>query len=313
VGEDEFPKPNPSALKKLFSGIRTECPSIETLHIDNANPGVIARYPQECEEIAKTIMQYHTPGDVAAFGVESVDPTVIKMNNLKAQPDQVLQAIELINRVGAKRGSNGLPELLPGINFLYGLAGETRETYEMNLNFMKDVLNRGLLVRRINIRQVIPFSDTRMGRIGNKVIRKNKEVFRIYKERLRNEVDLPMLKRLVPIGTVLKRVRTEMHEGKSTLARQIGTYPLLVDVPDTIPLNAWFDFTIVSHGFRSVTGVPFPLNLNTASQRLIKSLPRISRKEVTDLLGKLPITSFDQLSKILSRETYEAVRDMIIV
>jgi len=313
VGEDEFPKPNPSALRKLFRGIRAGCPEIETLHIDNANPGVIARYPAECEEIAKIIVQYHTPGDVAAFGVESVDPVVIKMNNLKAQPEQSLLAIQIINRVGAMRGSNGLPELLPGINFLYGLAGETRETYKLNLDFMRDVLNRDLLVRRINIRQVISFPDTRMSGIGNKVIRKNKEVFAAYKEKMRNEVDLPMLRRLVPTGTVLKRVRTETYEGKSTLARQMGTYPLLIEIPDNIPLNAWFDFTVVDHGYRSVTGLPFPLNLNTATLRLIRSLPKISRRETADLLKRLPITSFDQLSTILSRETYEAVKDMIRV
>lgn len=313
VGEEEFPKPNPSALRRLFGGIRVECPDMETLHIDNANPGVIARYPTECEEIAKIIVQYHTPGDVAAFGVESVDPVVIKMNNLKAQPEQSLLAIQIINRVGARRGSNGLPELLPGINFLYGLAGETRETYELNLDFMKGVLNRGLLVRRINIRQVIPFPDTRMSRIGNKVIRKNKDLFTVFKEKMRNEVDLPMLRRLVPTGTVLRRVRTETHEGKSTLARQIGTYPLLVEIPDTISLNAWFDFTVIDHGYRSVTGLPFPLDLNTATLRLIRSLPRISRREVTDLLKRLPIASFDQLSTILSRDTYEAVKDMIRV
>jgi radical SAM superfamily enzyme with C-terminal helix-hairpin-helix motif len=311
VGEDEFPRPNPSALRNLFGGIRAECPDIETLHIDNANPGVIARYPVECEEIAKIIIQYHTPGDVAAFGVESVDPIVIKMNNLKAQPEQSLLAIEIINRVGARRGNNGLPELLPGINFLYGLAGETRETYKLNLDFMKKVLNRDLLVRRINIRQVIPFPDTRMGRIGNKVIRKNKGIFTVYKEKMRNEVDLPMLRRLVPTGTILRHVRTEMYEGKSTLARQIGTYPLLIEIPDIIPLKTWFDFTVVDHSYRSVTGLPFPLNLNTATLKLIRSLPRISRREVADLSRRLPITSFDQLSTILSRETYEAVKDMI--
>jgi radical SAM superfamily enzyme with C-terminal helix-hairpin-helix motif len=311
VGEDEFPRPNPDALKKLFAGIRSECPDIETLHIDNANPGVIARYPKECEEIAKTIVKYHTPGDVAAFGVESVDPAVIRMNNLKAEPEQTLSAIKLINKVGAARGSNGLPELLPGINFLYGLIGETRESYRLSLEFMKDVLKLGLLVRRINIRQVIPFPNTRMNEIGNRIIRRNKSIFATYKGKMRDEVDLPMLRRLVPIGTILRRVRTETHEGNMTHARQVGTYPLLVTIPEKVQLNEWLDTTIVSHGYRSVTGVPYPLNLNNASPRLLQALPRVSQKEVFNIMRKRPITSLDELKKLLQEEAFNQVRNMV--
>jgi radical SAM superfamily enzyme with C-terminal helix-hairpin-helix motif len=248
---------------------------------------------------------------VAAFGVESVDPLVIKMNNLKAQPEQALSAIELINKVGSARGSNGLPELLPGINFLYGLMGETPETHRLNLEFMKDVLNRGLLVRRINIRQVIPFTNTKMSSIGNRIVRKNKSVFMVYKEKMRREVDLPMLRRLVPIGTVVRHVRTEIREGNMTHARQVGTYPLLVTVPDALHLNMWLDVSIVGHGYRSVTGVPFPLNLNTASSRLLKALPRVSQKEVFDVMRKRPITSIDELKKLLHGGTFDQVRNMV--
>ncbi|HDD56920.1 MAG TPA: radical SAM protein, partial [Thermoplasmatales archaeon] len=39
VGELDFPKPNPEAIEKLFSGIRNVAPDLKTLHIDNANPG----------------------------------------------------------------------------------------------------------------------------------------------------------------------------------------------------------------------------------------------------------------------------------
>jgi radical SAM superfamily enzyme with C-terminal helix-hairpin-helix motif len=311
IGEDEFPKPNPVALKKLFEGIRSECPDIQTLHIDNANPGVIARYPKECEEIAKTIVQYHTPGDVAAFGVESVDPVVIEKNNLKALPEETLRAIQLINKVGAARGTNGLPELLPGINFVHGLIGETQETYKLNLQFMKELLKCGLLVRRINIRQVIPFPNTKMGKVGNKIIRKNKRFFVTYKEKMRNEVDLPMLRRVVPTGTVLRRVRTEVHEGNMTHARQVGSYPLLVTIPDNVQLDLWFNVTVVAHGYRSVTGIPHPLNLNSATPRLLRALPKISEKEVLNIMRSRPISNLDELKKLLHENRFEEVRPMV--
>jgi len=81
AGKAEFPRPNPQALERLFKGIRNVAPDLRTLHIDNANPGILARYPNECKLIAKTIIKYHTPGDVAAFGVESVDPIVIYLGH----------------------------------------------------------------------------------------------------------------------------------------------------------------------------------------------------------------------------------------
>jgi radical SAM superfamily enzyme with C-terminal helix-hairpin-helix motif len=62
AGEMEFPRPNPEALHQLFHGIRVAAPELKTLHIDNANPGIIARYPEECRRIAKSIIQYHTGG-----------------------------------------------------------------------------------------------------------------------------------------------------------------------------------------------------------------------------------------------------------
>jgi len=49
AAEEEFPRPNPEALQQLFQGIRIAAPEVSTLHIDNANPGVIARYPGECK------------------------------------------------------------------------------------------------------------------------------------------------------------------------------------------------------------------------------------------------------------------------
>jgi radical SAM superfamily enzyme with C-terminal helix-hairpin-helix motif len=152
-----------------------------------------------------------------------------------------------------------------------------------------------------------------MGRIGNKVMIRNKDTFRVYKERMRDEVDMPMLRKVVPVGTILRRVRTETYEGKSTLARQIGTYPLLVEVPDAVPLNEWFDITVVDHGYRSVTGVPYPLNLNATTQRLIRCLPGISQKETLNLSKRLPLADLDQLRTILSKETYETVKNLVKV
>jgi len=284
----EFPQPNPDALEKLFKGIRIVAPYLKTLHIDNANPGILARYPKECKRIAKTIIKYHTSGDVAAFGVESVDPVVIKKNNLKANAEEVYSAIKLLNDVGSKIGGNGLPELLPGLNFVFGLEGETKKTFNLNYKFLKKILDDGLLLRRINLRQIMPIPGTKMHRIGNKMVARNKHEFQRFKRQVRNNIEQPLLKRILPDGTVLRDVYTEKHRGKLTYCRQIGSYPLLIGIPGILPLNINLDVKVTDYGYRSITAFPFPLNINTAKRETIEALPDVGKKRALRILLKRP-------------------------
>ena len=295
ASKEEFPKPNPEALEKLFKGIRKVAPDLKTLHIDNANPGILSRYPLECKKIAKTIIKYHTPGDVAAFGVESVDPLVIEKNNLKASSEEVLCAIKLLNEVGSKRGINGMPELLPGINFVFGLEGETKKTYEENYSFLKKILEENLLIRRINLRQIIPIPGTKMYNIGSKIISKNKHLFKKFKRKIKEEIEKPMLKKLIPFETVLRNVYTEKHNGKLTYARQVGSYPLLIGIAGVLDLKKFLDVKIVDYGYRSITGVPFPLDINSVQMETLISIPGIGQKRALRIIANRPFKNKDQL------------------
>ncbi len=260
VGED-VRKPQPEVLESLYSAIRKVAPQLHVLHMDNANPGTIAAYPDESREILRTIVKYHTSGDVAALGMESADPEVVRKNGLKAMPEDVFGAIELINEVGAVRGSSGLPELLPGLNFVHGLPGETKKTFGLNYAFLKRVLDSNLLVRRINIRQVMAFPETPVyGR--DQLVWKNKKLFLKYKDRVRKEIDHPMLLKLVPGGTILTDVMPEVYaDNKSgdvlTFGRQFGSYPLLIGIPEKVPPGEMLDVKVVGHGQRSITAVPY--------------------------------------------------------
>ena len=103
AGAGEFPAPRPDLLETLFASIRTAAPALKTLHIDNTNPATIAKHEQESREALQAIIRHHTSGDVAAFGMETADPAVIAANNLKAQPDEVFRAIEIVNEEGGMR------------------------------------------------------------------------------------------------------------------------------------------------------------------------------------------------------------------
>ena len=93
----------------------------------------------------------------------------------------------------------------PGLNFVCGLTGETGKTYQLNEQFLVRVRDAGLAVRRVNIRQVMPFEGTPA--FMDNTLGKYERRFRVFKEFVRTKIDLPMLQRVFPIGTVLREVR----------------------------------------------------------------------------------------------------------
>src|SRR6056297_4005018 len=131
-------KPNPDALRDLYGGIRKVAPGLETLHLDNMNPITVVKWPEQSREAIRIIAEHNTPGDTAAFGLESADPVVQEENNLNVTAEECFEAVRIVNEEGGWRpAENRLPKLLPGINLVHGLAGEREETYEHNERFLK--------------------------------------------------------------------------------------------------------------------------------------------------------------------------------
>ena len=277
-------RPNLDALEKLFSGIRTHAPALKTLHIDNVNPGTIANHPDISREALEIIINYHTPGDTAAFGIESADPAVISTNNLAVTPDEVLDAIEITNEIGAKR-RDGICELLPGLNFVCGLAGETADTYFQNQQFLNEIIARKLLVRRVNIRQVMPFPGTRC--YEEHTLGQYKEAFIAFKEWTRTQFDAPMLAQVYPIGTILHDIIIE-KEGTLSFGRQLGSYPLLCGIPLHMKKGTICSVVIIGHGKRSATALPYPIPINTLPISALRQIPGIGKKTITTFYAKRP-------------------------
>ena len=294
AGAGEFPAPRPDLIETLFASIRTAAPALKTLHIDNTNPATIAKHEEESREALRAIIRHHTPGDVAAFGMETADPAVIAANNLKAQSDEVFRAIRIVNEEGGMRRDN-VPELLPGLNFVCGLSGETEKTYELNEQFLAFVRDAGLSVRRVNIRQVMPFEGTPA--YTSNTLGKYDHRFRRFKEFVRHKIDLPMLQRVYPIGTVLYDVRIEVC-GDLSFGRQMGSYPILVGIPVQIAERSTIDAVVVDWGMRSVTALPVPIEINTLPATAIKWLPGVGKKKVAAVLVKRPFGTLDEYRRI---------------
>ncbi len=235
-------------IEEMLSRIR-KIKGLKTLHIDNIDPVNVT------EEKVSLVVKHCTEGNIAALGIESFDPFVVKENKLNSNPETSMRAIRMINELGRENGPNGMPKFLPGINILFGLKGESKKTHEENMRHLKMIFDERLLVRRINVRQVAIFPGTQLyEECGDRFIKKNKKHYWSWRNEIRQEIDNPMLKRLVPVGHVLKDVRMEIYDGNTTFGRQFGTYPLIVGVKKRLELGNIYDIRVAGHMLRSIVG-----------------------------------------------------------
>ncbi len=298
------PRPDPERVDDLFEGLQSL--GFDVLHVDNANAAVIATHPEESGRVLETLAHRCTDGNVLALGMETADPRVVIENNLNSTPEQVLDAVRAINRIGGGRGPKGLPRLLPGINIVCGLDGETPSTYSMDMEFLKKVRDEGLTVRRINIRQVLPV------RRGFDV-RVDQRRFRRFKDEVREDIDRVMLERVAPYGTVLRDVYMELHDGNTTFGRQIGSYPLLVGIPYKVDLGTFRDVYVTDWGFRSVTGVTYPFDINSMPMSALAGLPGIGRKRASRIVMERPLDGFDHLLEVVGDPgVVDRLRDLVV-
>ncbi len=298
VGETDEPKPNVDATEKLLRGVHEAAPDRKVLHIDNANPAVLATWPDESAAIAQLLVDHGTDGNIAAFGLESADPAVHEANNLNCTAEQVMEATRILNKVSSHRGPGGLPWLLPGINLLYGLPGETKKTYELNWKFVTDLRKSGLKVRRIQIRQLLPIRGQDMAGKREVISPKLKPLFIKQKKAIREEIDRPVLREVIPAGTVLRDVFLEKVDGGVTFGRQIATYALLVGIPYEMETEQTVDVLITDHGFRSITGVPTPFHVPTAPLKALAALPGIGKKRAASIKARNP-QSMDEFAAVV--------------
>jgi radical SAM superfamily enzyme with C-terminal helix-hairpin-helix motif len=296
VKELEYPVPNPEPIAQLLHGLRND-DRLGILHTDNGNPSIIAENMEESEAITKTLVETLSDGAVLSFGLESAVPSVNDANWLNCDPAQLKAAIRLVNKYGKQRGARGLPKLLPGLNFIAGLNGETEASYQMNLDLLHDIRREGLLLRRINIRQVEGegFQDI------------PQKQFNMFKTNVRDTIDGPLLEELFPMGSVLSDVHWETHDGRTrlpahldeahtaeasrgkagiTFGRQIGAYPILIGVEYHIPLETQSDVVITGHGARSITGVETNLDHEQMTQKHLESIPGIGEKTAWKLISQ---------------------------
>ncbi|MEM0215011.1 MAG: radical SAM protein, partial [Archaeoglobaceae archaeon] len=85
-------------------------------------------------------------------------------------------------------------------------------------------------------------------------------------------------------------------EGKISFARQIATYPILVGLIGEYRKGTFLDARVVDYGYRSVTAVESPLNVNNARPDQLKAL--IGAKYL-EILKRRPFRNLEEIDKIV--------------
>lgn len=246
---------NVEQIYRLLSDIRENCPGIKVLHIDNVDP--LAAASPSGRQIAKIVADLCTPGNCAPMGIESFDLKVINQNSLTCTPEILLRAMANIEEFGAERTTSGLCKFLPGLNLIYGLAGETDHTHEENLKWLQKIYDEGHFAARTNIREAHIYEDTPFAVLNqNSPSRRSQDLtLDSCKSDIADIYTIPMKKRVYPSGTILRRQHAFFKDQQGTWFRKIGSYPIMVVVQDEFySLFVEHDVEVSDHRDRYVIG-----------------------------------------------------------
>lgn len=307
-------RPSGKRIEELYSAIRSAAPNLSVLHTDNCNPLTLSRFPDESRAALEAIVRHNTEGDGLSLGIECLDPEVVRLNGLKVTPEEAMLAVRIVNEIGfMRRSPRALPALLPGLNFVVGLAGDSGESLLWNRRLLEALLGEGLTVRRINIRRAMVFPGTPLAALkASHPSRVREREYRRWKEWVRGEVDPLMLERVAPDGTILRGVIAEERRGGLLFGRQLGSYPPLVGIvsPWRVPGDK-FDAAVTGRGPRSLTAVEFPLDISQCGRGELEALPNIGRARAQRLLNGKPYESPEDIRRALDPEGQEIGKDII--
>ena len=241
---------NPKKIEELFKKIWDYCPNIKTLHIDNVSPHNVNTAIGE--KITEIVAKYTTEGNITPFGIESFDPTIREKCNLNGNLDDIHKSIAIINKYGKERGMNGLPKLLPGINIIFGLDGQTDKTLKYNLENFDKILKSGNWVRRVFVRKL----TSPYGEQFDKYTEEELNEFKKWSSKIEEKFIIPMLKEVFPIGLEISDLRMEMFKDGNSILRQMATCPIRVVIKNTkLELDKFYKIKVIGYiGNRTILG-----------------------------------------------------------
>jgi len=135
--------------------------------------------------------------------------------------------------------------------------------------------------------------------------------FVYYRDRIRSEIEHPMLEKIYPPGTIIRRCQVLETQAGYSYGKQIASYAITLKFPMELPLMSFYDAVIVSHRERSLIALPYPININLLTQKALELIPGISRKIASDIILKRPFGSLNDVNYFLKNVSKEIVKTFI--
>ena len=78
-------------------------------------------------------------------------------------------------------------------------------------------------------------------------------------------------------------------EGRISYGRQMGSYPVLVGIPLPLPVRTMLDTVVVDWGMRSVTALPYPIDVNRLPVQALAWIPGVGKKRAGAITAARPV------------------------
>ena len=153
----------------------------------------------------------------------------------------------------------------------------------------------GLLVKRINIRKLLPYPGTELYASGAVTNRGLLNRFEFFRDKIRNDIDRFMLKKIYPAGTVLKNNLVLGHREGYSFAKQIASYSITVKIPGELELKSFNDILVTGHRERSLAGIGLPFEINRISMKSLEAIPGISRDRASQIIISRPFADINEV------------------
>ena len=118
-------------------------------------------------------------------------------------------------------------------------------------------------------------------------------------DRVRSDIDRPMLRAAYRVGRKLKGLVAEIQQGATTFCRFPGSYPIVVGVEGKIVPRKVIDGIVVDHGYRSLTALRYPVDVNKCRGSTLVMFPGIGQARSARIIRSRPIKSRADLERAL--------------
>ena len=82
-------------------------------------------------------------------------------------------------------------------------------------------------------------------------------------------------------------------------------------IPGKFPLGSSLDVKIVDHGYRSITGLPWPLKIHGATLEQLAALPGIGKNRARKIFLARGLDSMDKLRQLLPDADLTGLEDYV--